>query len=562
VSPAVLRTLRIQLTGHRHSALEIARQRLIIVMMLFCTAAAVLVVRLIDLSILQAHPAERVAVPVSHPYRADVTDRNGVVLATSLPVKSLGVKPGMITDKVRVARELVRIVPELNLRAVEQALNGPPKRFQWLRRKLTPRQVLEINAIGEPGLEFQDEYKRAYPNGMMAAHIIGGTDVDGNGIAGIEKFLEPKLRGASADVPIKLTLDTRVQYALEDELEKGIRENRAIGGFGLVMDAHSGAIIAMANMPTFNPNDPNSTAAEARFNAVTKGVYELGSTFKIFAVAQGLDEGTTTLGKRYNAARPLKIAGYTIKDFHSKNRMLTTTETFIYSSNIGTAMIADEFGGEHQKAFLGKLGFLAAPALEVPEVGRPLYPHPWGRLATMTVGYGHGMAVTPLHLAQGMAAMINGGTKVQPTLLADTAAAATPGVRVISAETSEHMRALFRLTVTQGTGNRADIDGYRVGGKTGTAEKPKGGRYASHSNISTFAGAFPMDAPRYIVIASLDEPKGIGTGGLVSAPMVANLILRAAPALGVARDTAKDVDVSAYMPYIANPRKPKTKSRT
>jgi cell division protein FtsI (penicillin-binding protein 3) len=561
VSPAVLRTLRIQLTGHRHSALEIARQRLILVMLLFCAGAGTLILRLVDLSVLQARPAEKTAFVASHPYRADVTDRNGVVLATSLPVKSLGVKPGMIVDRVRVARELVRIVPELNLRAVEQTLNGPPKRFQWLRRKLTPHQVLDINAIGEPGLQFRDEYKRIYPNGLMAAHLIGGTDVDGNGIAGIEKFLEPQLRGAGADVPVKLTLDSRVQFALEDELLKGIAENRAIGGFGLVMDANTGAIIAMANMPTFNPNDPNATAPEARFNAVTKGVYELGSTFKIFAVAQGLDQGTTTLGKRYDAGHAIHIAGFTIKDFHSKNRPLTTTETFIYSSNIGTALIADEFGGERQKAFLGRLGFLEAPALEIPEVARPLYPHPWGRLATMTVGYGHGMAVTPLHLAQGMAAMINGGFKVQPTVLSDVAARHKQGARVISAETSEHMRALFRLTVTQGTGNRADVEGYRVGGKTGTAEKPKAGGYAKKSNISTFAGAFPMDAPRYIVIASLDEPKGIGTGGLVSAPMVANLILRAAPALGVGRDTAKDVDVSAYMPFIANPRKPKSRRR-
>jgi cell division protein FtsI (penicillin-binding protein 3) len=562
VSPAVLRTLRIQLTGHRHSALEIARQRLIIVMMLFCAAAALLVLRMIDLSIVQARPAERLSMAVAHPYRADITDRNGVVLATSLPVKSLGVKPGMIVDKTGVARELVRIVPELNLRAVEQALAGPPKRFQWLRRKLTPRQVMEINAIGEPGLEFHDEYKRAYPNGMMAAHTIGGTDVDGNGIAGIEKFLEPNLRGASADVPIRLTLDTRVQYALEDELGKAINATSAMGGFGLVMDANTGAIVAMASLPTYNPNDPNASASATRFNSVTKGVYELGSTFKIFAVAEGLDEGTTTLGERFDATRPIRVAGYSIHDFHSKNRWLTTTETFIYSSNIGTALIADEFGGVRQKAFLGKLGFLAAPALEVPEVGRPLVPKIWGRLATMTVGYGHGMAVTPLHLAQGMAAMINGGMHVQPTLLKETAEKSNRGVRVISEETSAHMRALFRLTVTQGTGNRADIDGYRVGGKTGTAEKPKAGGYAAKSRISTFAGAFPMDAPQYIVIASLDEPKGVGTGGLVSAPIVANLILRAAPALGVTRDTTKDVDVSAYMPFIANPRKPKSKSRT
>ncbi len=559
MSPAVLRSMRIQLTGHRHVALETGRGRLTLVMILFSAIAVLLVLRLMDLSILQARAPGTTTVH-AHPYRADVVDRNGIVMATSLPAKSLGVKPGMISDKKRVARELVAAIPDLNLAAVEQALNGPPKKFQWLRRKLTPRQVLQVNAIGEPGLEFRDEYKRIYPNGMMAAHAIGGTDIDGNGIAGLEKFLEPKLRGSGAGQTVRLTLDTRVQYALEDELAKAIDKNGAQGGFGLVMDANTGAVVAMASLPTFDPNDPNGSPEQTRFNSVTKGVYELGSTFKTFAVAEGLDEGTTTPGKKYDATHSIHLAGFTIHDFHAKRRWLTTTETFIYSSNIGTALIADEFGGEKQKAFLGKLGFLAAPSLEVPEVGRPLYPQTWGRLATMTVGYGHGMAVTPLHLAQGMAAMVNGGYKVTPTLLLTVARNSTTGERVISAHTSDQLRALFRLTVTQGTGNHANIEGYRVGGKTGTAEKPKGGRYASKAKISTFAGAFPMDAPRYVVIASLDEPKGVGTGGLVAAPVVANLILRAAPALGVARDTTKDVDVSAYMPYIANPRKPKPRT--
>jgi cell division protein FtsI (penicillin-binding protein 3) len=562
MSPAVLRTLRIQLTGHRHVALETGRQRLILLMMLFSAGALFLVLRLADLTILQARDGTSGRV-VSQPYRADITDRNGVVMATSLKVQSLGVKPGMITDRKKVARELVKIIPELNLAAVEKSLNSAPKKFHWIKRKLTPRQVLQVNAIGEPGLQFREEYMRIYPNGMMGAHVIGGTDVDGKGIAGLEKFLEDDLRNASTVNTVKLTLDSRVQYALEDELNKAMAKSNAIGGFGLVMDANSGAIVAMASLPTFNPNDPNTTPMQNRFNAVTKGTYELGSTFKPLAIAQGLEEGTTTIGERYDATRSLRVAGFSISDFHAKKRWLTTTETFIYSSNIGTALIADEYGAAKQRVFLEKLGFLAAPSLEVPEVGRPQLPAQWGRLASMTVAYGHGMAVTPLNLGQGLAAIVNGGHKIQPTLLQSTAdrQAATPGERVIRQETSDHIRALMRLTVTQGTGNHADLDGYRVGGKTGTAEKPKAGRYDSRANIATFAGAFPMDAPRYVVIASLDEPRGAHTGGLVAAPIVANLILRSAPALGVTRDTAKDVDVTAYMPYIANPRKPK-KPRT
>ncbi len=556
MSPATLRAQQIQFTSSRHTALQLTRSRMNMLLLIFMCIAAALMVRLFDLSVLQGKHGQARIVVVNHPYRADIVDRNNAVLATSLKVHSLGVRPELILDKPAVLKELMQILPEASPAKIERALNGEADEFQWIKRALTPRQTADILALGEPGLQFRDEYTRVYPNGGLAAHALGGTDTDGKGISGIEEFLDSRMRGASAAEPVKLAIDSRTQFALEDELAKAVEKSAAIGGFGIVMDVNTGEVRAMANVPTFNPNESGAAAGDARYDKVSKGVYELGSTFKAFAIAQGLDIGTTTPGEFHNAAAPLHIAGFTIKDFHPKNRALTTTETFIYSSNIGTALIEDEYGPEKQRAFLDKLGMLRTPRLEVSAAAHPIVPKIWGRLAGMTVAYGHGIAVTPVHLAQGMAAMINGGYAVDATLLAQPAGATKNRIRVISQQTSDQMRALFRLTVTQGTGDHANVPGYRVGGKTGTAEKPKNGRYATSSKISTFAGVFPMDAPRYIVIASLDEPRGAAgsTGGLVSAPIVANVILRSAPSLGIARDPSRDVDVSAYMPFITHPK--------
>jgi cell division protein FtsI (penicillin-binding protein 3) len=562
MSPATLRAHQIKFTSSRHTALEQTRQRMTQLLYFFGFLAAILILRLFDLTVLQSNHGRVRSAVVNHPYRADIVDRNNTVLATSLRVRSVGVRSELILNKKAAIAQLKIILPDVNPRKIDRAFAGRGDEFVWIKRAMTPRQAAEVLKIGEPGLQFRDEFTRVYPNGGLAAHAIGGTDTDGMGISGLEKFMDARMRGPAASQPVMLSLDTRVQFALEDELAKAVEKSGAIGGFGIVMDVNSGEVQAMAAVPTFNPNDPGTAAGVTRYNSVTKGLYELGSTFKAFAIAQGLDQGTTTPGEIHNTSRPLHIAGFTIKDFHAKNRPLTTTETFIYSSNIGTALIEDEYGPVAQRAFLDKLGLLSAPGLEVAEVAKPLIPKVWGRLAGMTVAYGHGMAVTPLHLAQGMSAMINGGYAIHPTLLSHKGLPAKARTRVISETTSDHMRALLRLTVTQGTGNYANVPGYRVGGKTGTAEKPKNGGYATSAKISTFAGVFPMDAPRYIVIASIDEPRTGGgtTGGIVAAPVVANLILRTAPVLGVARDPSKDVNVEAYIPFIAHPRAIKIKA--
>jgi cell division protein FtsI (penicillin-binding protein 3) len=564
MSPAVLRQLRISLAGQRSQALGVGRDRLSYFMMGFLVLSAVLTGRLAELALLHSDAqTSTAALSTRRPLRLDITDRNGVVMATSLKVYSFAVNPRMITNARPLAEKISKILPMLNEAKIYRDLTRSNK-FVWIKRKITPRQVTLLNALGEPGLQFITEYERVYPNGFMAAHALGYTNVDGEGIAGVENFFDENLarHGTAATPALVLTIDSRVQHALEDEIRSGMEKFSAIGGFGVVMDVNSGAVVAMASQPGFDPNVPNLGDPLARFSHVTKGVYELGSTFKAFAVAQSLDMGTTTPGKRFDCTAPLKIAGYKIDDFHAKRGWMTTTDVFIHSSNIGTARMIDEVGGTNQRAFLDKLGMLQAPSIEVPEVGKPILPEPWGRLATMTVAYGHGMAVTPLQLASGMSALVNGGYKISPHLVAQAGETA-PRVRVISQATSDQMRALFRLAVVHGTGGYSDVEGYRVGGKTGTAEKPVAGGYSRSARISTFAAAFPMDAPRYVIIMSLDEPKGIAatggyaTAGMVAAPLVHNLILRAAPVLGVAKSDA-DVDYSAFMPYIAHPKKKKS----
>jgi cell division protein FtsI (penicillin-binding protein 3) len=561
MSPAVLRQLRISLTGQRSQALSAGRERLGYFLIVFLALSAVLTGRLAELALLHGKTGANTATSARRPLRLDITDRNGVVMATSLKVYSLAVNPRMITNAKPLARKISAILPILSEAKIYRDLTRTNK-FVWIKRKITPRQVSLLNALGEPGLQFITEYERVYPNAMMAAHLLGYTNVDGGGIAGVENFFDDSLTKRNGQMSsLRLTIDSRVQHALENEIHGGMIKFSAIGGFGVVMDVDSGAVVAMASLPGFDPNVPTQGDPQARFSHVTKGVYELGSTFKAFAVAQALDIGTTTLGERYDCTAPLRIAGFKIDDFHAKRNWKTTTDVFIHSSNIGTARMIDEVGAENQRAFLDKLGLLQAPSIEVPEVGKPILPNPWGRLATMTVAYGHGMATTPLQLASGMSALVNGGYKVNPHIMwrdFDT----EPRVRVIKSETSDKMRSLFRLAVLHGTGGFADVDGYRIGGKTGTAEKPKAGGYGT-ARISTFAAAFPMDAPRYVVILSLDEPKGIAstggyaTAGMVSAPLVHNFVLRAAPVLGVSK-AATDINLTAYMPFVANPKKKKS----
>jgi len=435
-----------------------------------------------------------------------------------------------------VADRLAEAMPELS-RAEMFAKLTADRSFVWLKRNMTPRQQYVVHRLGIPGLYFQNEERRVYPQGPLAAHVVGFTNIDNRGLAGIEQSLDPVLQGGRE--PVRLSLDVRVQHILREEILRAIDEFDAIGGAGIVLDTLTGEVLAMVSLPDFDPNLPGIASEDARFNRASLGVYEMGSTFKIFNTAMALDNGVVTLDDGYDASHPLRVAGYTINDYKPKNRWLSVPEIFIYSSNIGSAQMAAEVGTETQRAFFARLGMLRPASLELPELGAPRYPSHWRPINTMTIAYGHGMAVSPVHMVAGVSAMVNGGILRPLTLLRRAPGEVPSGERVVSAETSAEMRQLMRLVVEQGTGSKADVPGYLVGGKTGTADKLNGRGYSRNSRLASFVGAFPMTAPRYVILAMVDEPKpsknshGYATGGWVAAPAVGRVIQRIAPLLGI-----------------------------
>ncbi|WP_417450487.1 peptidoglycan D,D-transpeptidase FtsI family protein [Kordiimonas sp.] len=529
--------------GQQKSALEVARNRLMVAVLLFFAAFVVMMVRTIELGLSTPEntqvAARQIVVPPVVFSRADIRDRNGEVLATNLESASLYANPQEIKDPHEAAVQLVSVLSDLSLADVEEKLSSS-RRFVWLKRKLSPREKWQVNALGIPAFYFQREEERVYPHGRLAAHALGFVDVDGNGLGGVERYFNDRLSDkALTNEPIRLSLDARVQYALTDELEAAMSAHQASGAAGLVMDVNSGEVIAMVSLPDFDPNSVNGAGGKERFNRVTQGVYELGSTFKTFTFAAALDSGVATLDDGYDATKPLRIARFTIQDDHPKARYMSLPEIFAYSSNIGTAQLALDLGTERQQAFLSQIGLLQPATIELPEVGAPLYPDTWRKISTMTISYGHGIAVSPLQLASGISAMVNGGRLNTATLI-ENSQEWPAGKQVISQSTSRKIRQLLRLTVKKGTGGRADAVGYRIGGKTGTAEKAVAGGYDTRALISSFVGAYPMDDPRYVVFALLDEPRGTKEtfgfrgGGWVAAPVVKNVVLRTAPLLGVA----------------------------
>jgi cell division protein FtsI (penicillin-binding protein 3) len=410
--------------------------------------------------------------------------------------------------------------------------------FVWVKRNLTPRQHYAVNRLGIPGLYFQREERRVYPHGPLAAHVLGFTDIDNRGIAGVEQHFDRRLKDDHQ--PLALSIDIRMQHVLREELARAVAEFSALGGGGVILDATSGEILAMVSLPDFDPNAPGVASPEARFNRNTLGVYEMGSVFKIFTTAMALDSGVTSLSGGYDASRPIRVSRYTITDYHPKKRWLSVPEIFMYSSNIGSARMALDVGPERQRDFLGRLGMLKPLALELPELGEPQGPSAWKDLATMTIAFGHGLSVTPMHMAAGVSAIVNGGRLIPTTLTRRDPRQPVAGVQVIRPDTSEAMRRLMRLAVERGTGKNADVPGYRVGGKTGTAEKVAGRRYKHNALFSSFVAAFPIEKPRFVLFIALDEPQatkathGFATGGWIAAPVAARVIERVAPIAGVA----------------------------
>ncbi|MEE9140425.1 MAG: penicillin-binding protein 2 [Alphaproteobacteria bacterium] len=530
----------LRLDGLAKQALETGRNRLVFAGALFALTFLVVGLRLIDVALFkEGHEPTLVRAPAAESLRmerADIVDRNGVVLATNLVTASLYAHPGKVLGAEEAAAALARALPELNQAEVRARL-GSARAFVWLKRNLTPRQQYAVNRLGIPGLYFRREEKRFYPHGRLASHLVGFTDIDNVGLAGVERYFDDALRGASG--PLRLSLDVRVQHILREELMRAVGEFQAVGAAGIVMNARTGEMLAMVSLPDFDPNRPALARDDARFNRAALGVYEMGSTFKIFTTAMALESGVVTLNDGYDATDPIRVARFVIRDFKPQRRWLSVPEIFFYSSNIGAAKMALAVGGAGQRAFLDRLGLLRAAPLELTEVGVPMVPSPWREISTMTIAYGHGLAVTPAQMAAAIAAVVNGGIAYPPTLVRHHDGDGPAGERVLSARTSEQMRRLLRLNVVKGTGRKAAVPGYLVGGKTGTAEKIVGRRYRRGVRLSSFVAAFPINEPRYVVVVLLDEPKGnesthgYATGGWVAAPVVARAIARMAPLVGV-----------------------------
>jgi cell division protein FtsI (penicillin-binding protein 3) len=481
--------------------------------------------------------------------RPDIIDRNGVVVATDIAVASLYADPRKILDVEEAVESITAIIPDLEAKALKAKLTQPNRAFVWLKRQISPEERDAVYNLGIPGVGFVNERRRVYPLARLAAHTVGYVDLDSIGTAGIEKYLDdqgalytasladPATQTAS---PAQLSTDTRVQFALTDEIENAIKKFNAIAGGGIVIDITTGEIMALVSLPDFNPNQEDKKFSKQQANMMTSGVFELGSVIKAVTFAMAFDYGVTDLSGSYDATHPLVIGNASISDYHAQKRVLTVPEIFTNSSNIGTAKMALDVGLERHQEFLRRVGLFDRLTTEVPESAKPLLPKQWSRLATATAAFGHGFAVQPLQGISVIGGLLNDGVMSAPTFLKrDVAEAEVLAKRIVKPETSEKMRYLFRLNVTDGTASKANVVGYRVGGKTGTAEKVVNGRYVPDKLLNSFIGAFPMDAPRYAIIVMLDEPKatpetfGFATAGWNAVPTAGKIIERIAPLLGV-----------------------------
>lgn len=558
------RTKKIHISGARRSVLEQARGRLMLLSMFFIFAYVIVAARAADLSIIQGSflKAEKDSVMDSghveklNSVRGDIVDRNGVILARSLKTASLFADPKMIQEPEEVAKQLAEIFPEMSYGSLLQKLQSK-KRFVWLKRNISPEQHAEILQQGLPGLNFKEDVQRIYPHGSLAVHMVGATGVDGQGLSGVEGSFDKYL--AKGDKPLELTLDVRLQHAMKREIAEVIERHKAKAGAGIVMDIETGEILAAVSLPDYNPNEYKNTSDDKIFNRLSLGVYELGSSFKIFTTA-ALLEKNNNLGQSFDARQPLKVGRHKISDYHPENRVLSVPEVFIHSSNIGTAMMGQEIGTDYLKNFYKDLGLLDKPNFEISEVGTPMVPNPWREINTVTASYGHGIAVSPLQLVRAGASIVNGGVIVNPTIVRQSAAMKKSkkqaDLRVVSPQTSHRMRQLLRLNVTEGTGKKADVAGFLVGGKTGTAEKPGVGGYNKKRLISSFFGFFPMNAPRYAVYVMVDEPQGTkesfgyATGGWVGAPQVGHVVSSMVSILGLSPDRKNNDFEGSLMRYV------------
>lgn len=482
--------------------------------------------------------------------RPDIVDRNGDVMATDIRTVSVFAEPRRILDKDEATELLTAVLPDLDAKELRDKL-GTKKGFVWVKREITPRQQAEVHRLGIPGVGFVPENKRVYPNGNAAAHVLGFANIDNVGIAGIEKYIDSQglqdLNGAglateASDLkPVKLSIDLRVQHLLRDELSKGVERFKAIAAAGAIMDVNTGEVIALVSLPDFDPGNPVDALEKDRINRMNVGVYEMGSTFKALTIAMALDSGKVNINSSFSTAGGMMRFGrQVIKEYHGTGRTLTVPEVFLHSSNMGSIKMALAVGVEGHKAFLKKMMQLDRMTTELPESAAPIVPQRWGEINTATIAFGHGLAVAPLQALAAVAALVNGGYLMKPTfLMRSEEEARQVATRVIKPETSEAMRFIMRLNGEKGSARKANIEGYFVGGKTGTAEKVINGRYAKNKNFTTFTAIAPSDKPKYLFLAIYDEPKGYAeSGGYSTAAWNAGVttgrvIERAAPILGL-----------------------------
>ncbi len=546
--------LRLRHEAQRDRLRQRAESRLLLMALVFLMAFGSVGFRMAALATTEAEEP-RVARSESaiHTTRADIVDRRGRVLATNFATNALYAHPHEIVDARAAADGLADIFPEMDADTLYTRFTSE-RRFLWLRRYLSPEQEQQVHDLGEPGLLFGPREMRLYPNGPIAAHILGGAGFGQEavnaaeviGVAGVEAMFDEMLRDPGQTAPMMLSIDLTVQATVEEVLAGGMALMNSRGGSAVMIDVRTGEVIAMASLPDFDPNarprpllegDP---ADSPLFNRAVQGVYELGSVFKAFTVAQALELDLFSTTDMIDTRGPLRMAGFAINDFRNYGSSQSVHDVFTHSSNIGTARMAQAIGGERQQAFLTSLGIVDPSPVEVVEAAnaRPLVPSRWGELSTMTISYGHGLSTSPLHLAAAYATMVNGGTRIQPTLLRQDVP--QTGERIISEETSREMRGLLRAVVTEGTASFAEVEGYAVGGKTGTADLPRPtGGYYEDRNITTFASAFPMTDPRYVLITTLQEPvdnsgpEDRRTAGWTAVPVGAEIIRRTAPLLGL-----------------------------
>lgn len=520
------------------------RQRIALLAVLFCLGFGLLGATAISTAVLRDYDmakgdAQAGADKLSP--RADILDRNGEVLATSITTYTLYANPSEVWDAEETTRAIRQIFPQIDHQDLRQRLSDRDRKSVHVRTNLTPRERQAVLDLGQPGLGFVERQRRAYPRGTLAAHVLGYTDTNDLALAGVEKGLDARLTD-DPDTPVRLSLDLRVQHIVEAELAAVAEAQSAKGGVGAIMDVQTGEFLALASWPTFSPSAYNRASDNAKINRASVSVFEMGSTFKAFTVAMGLDAGVATVESGYDASRPLLLGGAQIRDFHAQNRFLTIPEILNHSSNIGTSRLALDVGPERQRAFLARLGLLDRAPLETADAARPLVPREWTPLAAATVSYGHGVAVSSVALMRAFAATVNGGVRVEPTLLRREPSRQIMVTPVMQPETSQAMVSLLRQVVTEGTGGKAESAGYEVAGKTGTAEKLREDRkgYDRDRRVSSFIGVFPARAPRYAILVLLDEPQGsaethgVATAGWTAAPAVSRIVTRAAPMLGVA----------------------------